>query len=78
MSKAEFFQQLESLTPAALDVLAVRVEELRHRASGAELTDNERALLNERMKRFEADRNSGEEWSVVRERVLSKFKAFGS
>lgn len=74
MSKTEFFQQLESLTPAELDVLAVRVEELRHSAPIKELTDSERAILDERINRFKADGNSGEEWSIVRERVLSKFE----
>jgi hypothetical protein len=74
MSKAEFFQQLESLTPAELDIVATRVEELRHRAVGANLTDRERTVLEERMNRFKSDGNSGEEWSVVRERVVSKLK----
>ena len=74
MSKAEFLQQLESLTPAELDIVATRVEELRHRAVGADLTGRERAVLEERIKRFKSDGNSGEEWSVVRERVVSKFK----
>lgn len=74
MSKAELFQQLEALTPAELDVVATRVEELRHRAVGANLTDHERSVLEERMNRFKSDGNSGEEWSAVRERVVSKYK----
>jgi hypothetical protein len=73
MSKAEFLQQLETLTQDELEQIAIRVEELR-RAGGKELTPTERALLEERMKRFQSDSNSGEEWSVVRERVLSKFR----
>lgn len=74
MSKAEFFQQLESLTPAELDAVATRVEELRHRTVGSNLTDHERDVLEQRMSRYRSDGNSGEEWSVVRERVVSKFK----
>jgi hypothetical protein len=73
MSKAEFLQHLETLTQDELEQIAIRVEELR-RAGGNELTPTERALLEERMKRFQSDGNSGEEWSVVRERVLSKFR----
>jgi hypothetical protein len=73
MSKAEFFQQLESLTPAELDAVATRVEELRQRAVGASLTDHERNVLEKRMNRYKSDGYSGEEWSVVRERVVSKF-----
>jgi hypothetical protein len=75
MSKAEFFQQLETLSPDELDQVAIRIDELRHRAgSEIDLTPTEQAILEKRIKRFEADGNAGEDWPTVRDRVLARIK----
>lgn len=75
MSKAELFQQLETLTRPELDEVAMRVDELRQWAEPVEeLTPRERAILEERLARHAANPSTGESWEVVRDRVLLKIK----
>ena len=51
MSKAELFQQLESLSREDLDEVAGRIDQLR----GADLTGEERALLRSRITEYRKD-----------------------
>ena len=74
MSKAEFFHQLESLTPDELNKVAIRVEELRERLEVDDMSETEKAILDERIARAKASPGQNEDWSIVRERVTGKFK----
>jgi hypothetical protein len=72
MSKAEFFHQLETLTAEELNKVAVRVEELRERYALDDISEGEKAILDERIARSKTKRGGNENWAVVRERVLVK------
>jgi hypothetical protein len=74
MSKAEFFHQLESLTPDELNKVAVRVEELRQRLEVDDVSETEKAILDERIARAKVNPGRNEEWPIVRERVLGKLQ----
>jgi len=74
MSKAELFQQLEALSENELTEVALKVEALlQQNEEKSPITATERRILAERIARFRADGNSGEDWSVVRHRVLARY-----
>jgi hypothetical protein len=74
MSKAELFQQLETLTPDELNQVAVRIEELRELHEVDDVTDEERRILDERIARAKTNPQPREDWAVVRDRVMKKLK----
>lgn len=74
MSKAEFFQQLELLTQDELAEVASRIEELRQRAAGDDITETERRILDERIARASQNPGQAEEWFVVRDQVMNRFQ----
>ena len=75
MSKAELYKQLDPFTVDELRNVVLHVEEvLNSREDQDQLTPAEQAIIEQRMQRFERDGNSGEDWDVVRERVLGRFK----
>ncbi len=74
MSEAELFQKLETLTPDALERVAERITILQGAQERDELTPYERSIFEKRMAVLERDKDRGESWPVVRERVMAKLK----
>jgi hypothetical protein len=71
MSEAELLQKLETLTPDALERVAERITILQERD---ELTSYEREILEKRMADYERDKDKGDPWPMVRERIMAKLK----
>lgn len=74
MSKAELFQQLETLSPSDLDEVMERITILRFAQEHDELTPYEREILEERISQFEKDGDKGEPYEVVRTRLRAALK----
>ena len=74
MSEAELLQKLETLPPDVLDRVAERITVLQHSRDREELTPYEKEILEKRMADYERDKDKGEPWRVVRERIKEQLK----
>jgi hypothetical protein len=50
------------------------LEEIARNADSVPVTDEHRAILDERIRAYEEDRNSGEPWGMARDRILADLR----
>lgn len=50
-------------------------DEIARNPNAVPVTDEHRAILDERLRAYEADRDSGESWGVVRDRILADLRS---
>lgn len=74
MSKAEFFQQLDTMSREELDEVAERVERLRFPEVVDELSPEELEMLRERIAEYEKDPTQAEDGHVVVARIMAELR----
>jgi len=74
MSKAKFFEQLETMSREELAKVAERVDQLRFPSEEDDLSVEELEMLRERISEFEKDPTQAEDGHVVVARILAELK----
>jgi putative addiction module component (TIGR02574 family) len=76
MSKTEILNELSKLTPEELEEVRLKLAELRHDEwmDDGELSDEDKALFEQRIAEYEKDPSAGSSWEEVEARIRARLK----
>ena len=76
MSKTEILSELPKLTPAELIEIQTKLDELVGEVwiDGGELTDADKATLNNALAEYQKNPDAGSSWEEVEARIRSKLR----
>jgi hypothetical protein len=75
MSRTEFYQQLETMSPKELKKVAIRVDELLSGEPEVDFSEEEWEIIRERIAEYRKDPSRAEDGHVVAARIIANLSS---